>query len=140
MPLSKLLIPHLAIPCRDLEECEKFYVELGCEIGRKLDTSLIINFFGGVQLVPHMSSEWTASDNVKMYPRHFGVILSSPTPYEDLDVIWNRLKNSDRVFEGLFTRNEGKFAEHRTFFILDPSNNLIEFKAYKNESSIFGRE
>ncbi len=40
-------------------------------------------------------------------------------------------------FKEPFIRFEGMQEEHTTFFLKDPSNNLIEFKHYKNERMIY---
>ena len=34
-------------------------------------------------------------------------------------------------------RFKNKKGEQRTFFIVDPDNNALEFKAFKNDESIF---
>jgi extradiol dioxygenase family protein len=69
-----------------------------------------------------------------MYPRHFGIIVESKAALEQL---WNNIKDEDYVFEELFGRHIGKREEHWTFFLKDPSNNLVEFKWYKHEEAIF---
>lgn len=131
----KLIIPHLAIPSRDLNESKEFYEKLGCEIGRCTEDSVIVNFFG-TQLVLHKSLDYDRM--VTMYPRHYGLVLDSKDAYYALHVIHEGHKKSSFVHQEMFTRGEGLFHEHKTFFLLDPSNNLIEFKAYKNSKSIFG--
>lgn len=72
-----------------------------------------------------------------MYPRHFGLIMSGKEAYDNLETVWKGHKGSGYIYEKIFNRNEGKFHEHRTFFLNDPSNNLIEIKAYKNDEAIF---
>jgi uncharacterized protein len=37
-------------------------------------------------------------------------------------------------------RFPGTRIEHRTFFLEDPSHNLLEFKHYTHESAIFGEQ
>ncbi len=105
-------------------------------MGRQSEDAAIINFLG-TQLVIHKSDDWDRYP--EMYPRHFGVLLNSEDAYEMLDDLWKNYADRDFVFEPLFIRNKGKHEEHKTFFLLDPSNNLLEFKAYKNSESIFGK-
>lgn len=126
---------HLAIPSHDLEAAERFYIDgLGCEIGRKKDDRITLDFFGD-QVVCHKCSEEEIDDNPKMYPRHYGVTFVEET---DFDEIINRAKKFDLTFfEEPFRRFEGEHDEHRTFFLQDPSNNLLEFKWYKNPSQMY---
>lgn len=133
------MIFHLAIPAKDLFESKEFYKIIGAEVGREYDTHIVLNFFE-CQLVLHLSDKIV--DQPQMYPRHFGVILEN---YDQLflmhaEVLDAGVRLWEPLFirwEPLFIRKEGKFEEHRTFFICDPSNNLIEFKAYKNKEAIF---
>ncbi len=63
---------HLAIPCRDLDEAVRFYVEmLGCRLARRREDRVNLNFFGD-QVVCHLAPEKTDPEPA-MYPRHFGV-------------------------------------------------------------------
>lgn len=121
---------HLAIPSDDLNESMKFYTQLGCKIGRFNDAYVIVDFFG-MQLVCHKSDKIDLEP--EMYPRHFGIILKQPE--------WHYLlKYADsaklRFFQRDFTRFHGQPQEHKTFFLLDPSNNIIEFKAYADQRTI----
>ncbi len=125
------MIFHLAIPTKDLGQGAGFYQSIGGTIGRKFDTHVVINCFGG-QLVLHKSEHWDR--NPTMYPRHFGVIFGTR---EELKDRWEQYKNTMVIFEPYFVRRKGCLDEHHTFFLNDPSNNLIEFKWYKNFSSVF---
>lgn len=126
------MIHHLAIPALDIDKSLEFYRELLlCDIGRRSDSFAIINFFG-MQLVLHLSHE---EQDPSMYPRHFGVILSSG---EELLSLWDRWRRSGQVFSPLFCRYEGKKEQHSSFFLKDPANNTIEFKWYLNDSMVFG--
>jgi extradiol dioxygenase family protein len=63
-----------------------------------------------------------------MYPRHFGITFRHR---ED----WDALVRLARVRGAPFfaepsQRWEGLIEEHWTFMLIDPSNNLIEFKHY----------
>jgi len=126
---------HLAIPSHDLEEAEEFYVEgLGCEVGRIKDDRITLDFFGD-QVVCHKSSEDEIDDEPEMYPRHFGVTFVDEDDFDD--VIDDAKENDLTFFQEPFKRFNGQKDEHRTFFLKDPSNNLLEFKWYKNESQMY---
>jgi extradiol dioxygenase family protein len=134
MESEKRLIFHLAVPCDDLDAAEAFYVDtLGFDRGRRHDEHVIFDFFGH-QLVSHLSPEDTP-DEPEMYPRHLGIVFEKEDNYEKM---LNRVEDADvDFFEEPFRRLEGKSGEHRSFFIADPSNNLIEFKYYDNSGDIY---
>jgi extradiol dioxygenase family protein len=125
------MIFHLAIPSRNLNESKEFYVHLGAKVGREYKTHIVLELFG-VQLVCHLSDE--SPYTAKMYPRHFGVICESE---KELMYLWFRFKNEDFVFEEHFVRHHEEREEHQAFFLQDPSNNVIEFKWYKNQEAVF---
>lgn len=126
---------HLAIPSKNLKESKNFYESLGCSIGRENNTHIIVDFFG-CQLVCHLSNIQEQYEiEPKMYPRHFGPVFKSEKELKDL---WKRWEFAKFIFEDYFVRQKDKPEEHHTFFLKDPSNNIIEFKWYKNRSSILG--
>lgn len=67
---------------------------------------------------------------------HFGVVL-------DWDV-WEKLteklksQNIKFVIEP-YIRFDGKVGEQATMFFLDPENNALEFKAFKNIDQLFAK-
>lgn len=127
---------HLAIPSQDLAESLSFYAgKLGLKIGRKYPGHFVMDFYGS-QVVCHFSkSERQYEVKPQMYPRHFGVLIPSR---DGLLELWLKYRETSFVADPYFVRKEGEFAEHHTFFLKDPSNNLIEFKWYLNEEAIFG--
>jgi uncharacterized protein len=133
--MNKVLF-HLAFPMTDLETTKKFYVEgLGCALGRQSDSALILGLAGN-QIVAHLVKETVAQKGV--YPRHFGLVFT-----EEKD--WQALADRARVkglkfYQEPRKRYEGQPIEHRTFFLEDPSHNLLEFKYYVQESAIFGEQ
>lgn len=131
------MIFHLAIPAYDLEESKEFYKSLGslaAEIGREYKNCFIMKLFGA-QVVCHENKDIAIKLNKpKMYPRHFGVIIDDQDFFYGFMLTW---KDSPHVFEPFFKRYEGKPEEHWTFFLKDPSNNVIEFKWYRNPGTIF---
>ncbi|MFC6904862.1 VOC family protein [Halalkalicoccus tibetensis] len=126
---------HLAIPSHDLERAESFYIDgLNAETGRKYDDRLTMDFYGD-QIVCHKTSEEEIDDDVTMYPRHFGVTV---TDESDFEAILDNARTHDLpFFQEPMIRFEGETDEHRTFFLQDPSNNLLEFKWYNDPSQMY---
>ena len=124
---------HLAIPCKELEETEDFYVKLGAKLARKYDDRVTFNFYGD-QIVCHLSPD-KVDDSPKMYPRHAGITFYN---LEDYNAILDLAKKNDlKFFKDNFIRFKGRQEEHQTFFLVDPSNNLLEFKYYNDSSMMF---
>ena len=128
---------HLAFPVTDLAATKRFYQDgLGCELGRETEKSLIMNL-GGHQLVAHLTQE-ALEPQQGIYPRHFGLVCKAQ---QDWELIRDRAQA-----QGLTFRIEPKVRfvdsplEHSTFFLEDPSHNLLEFKFYRHESAIFGQQ
>jgi extradiol dioxygenase family protein len=119
---------HLAIPTRDLDEAHDFYVErLGCHLARRYADRITLDFFGD-QLVCHLSDR--IDEDPELYPRHFGITFHRR---EDFDAIHSlAITRKLRLFRELQTRFEGMVEEHLTFVLRDPSNNLVEFKHYRD--------
>ncbi len=128
-------ICHIAIPSHDLEACKQFYVDgLGCELDRESEHTLVLNF-GNNQLVVHQTDDVEPYPE-KISPRHFGLIFDSKA---DWDNCINRAKQHNlKFFREPMVRSPGKATEHDTFFLIDPSNNLLEFKLYHDADAIFG--
>ena len=118
---------HLAIPCRDLDEAKQFYVDgLGCKLARKYNDRVTLNFFDE-QVVCHLAPD-KIDREPKMYPRHFGITFLNK---QEFDAVLDRAKTMNLAFfQEPSVRFEGKVEEHSTFFLMDPSNNLVEFKHY----------
>lgn len=125
---------HLAIPSHDLALSKEFYTKaFGARIGREYPHYVIFDFFDH-QVVTHLDSE-NISHNVTMYPRHYGIIM---TNREDFDKTYQLCKEAEApFFEELFERYQNQKGWHFSFFVSDPSNNLIEVKYYVNPNDIF---
>lgn len=119
---------HLAIPTHDLDAARKFYANLGCTIARSYDDRITVNFFGD-QVVCHLTPDYEIPEP-KMYPRHFGMTFEHLDDFEKMKQ--NAQAKGLPFFKEPFTRFSGKREEHRAFFLLDPSNNLLEFKWYND--------
>ncbi|MFC0560014.1 VOC family protein [Halalkalibacter alkalisediminis] len=124
---------HLAIPCKDLDETVVFYEKLGCKLARRYDDRVTFNFFGD-QVVCHLSPE-NIDLSPKMYPRHFGITL---TDKQEFNQLFEEVKsNGLPFFQDLTTRFKGKQEEHLLFFLVDPANNLLEFKFYHDTTMAY---
>ena len=126
---------HLSFPVENIADTKRFYVEgLGCEAGREGKGSLILNL-SGHQLVAHVVKE-AISPQKGIYPRHFGITFLALREWESL---LNRAKEKGLTFhQQPKHRFKGDRIEHRTFFLVDPFHNLLEFKYYEHSSAIFG--
>jgi extradiol dioxygenase family protein len=120
---------HVAIPTHDLDEAVQFYVfQLGAKLARRYPDRVTFDFFGD-QLVCHLDPESCAPEPIP-YPRHFGVTFAQA---EDFDRLIRLVEHRKiRVLSGPELRFEGTAEQHRTIFLVDPSNNILEFKQYED--------
>jgi len=125
---------HLAIPCDSLIKAEEFYVEkLGARLARKYNDRITLNFFGD-QVVCHLNPE-KIDNNPEIYPRHFGLTFKER---KDFDAVIDLVNDKGlEYFKKPFVRFEGMNEEHHTFFLIDPSNNIIEFKYYRDANMMY---
>ncbi len=133
---------HLAFKVKDLESTRRFYVEiLGCAEGRSTDRWLDFDFFGH-QLSAHVNAHLAEPDfcgqvdGVAVPIPHFGCVLD----LETFGQVEARLRAAGVDFViAPQTRYEGQVGEQRIMFILDPSGNPIEFKAFRDPGEMFAR-
>ncbi len=126
---------HLAFPTHDLKAARRFYVEgLGCKAGRMSDHSMILNLAGN-QIVAQLT-KGPLPPQKGIYPRHFGLVF--PTLKDWLALVRRAQRKKLTFYQPPRVRYAGTDLEHHTCFLQDPSNNLLEFKYYKNPSAIFG--
>lgn len=120
---------HLAIPCNDLHETYSYYVEgLGCKLARRYDDRITLDFFGD-QLVCHKYPQRTTKDDeIEIYPRHAGITFYDKQDFDNLIKLVD--SRELKYYKEPFSRFKGSVEEHITFFLIDPSNNLLEFKFY----------
>jgi extradiol dioxygenase family protein len=134
---------HLAMPVHDLASAREFYGGLlGCAEGRSADTWVDFDLFGH-QFVAHLDRAATgriavtnAVDGDDVPVPHFGVLLSPAA--------WNALAERLRAAGTTFviephTRFAGEVGEQSTMFLLDPSGNALEFKAFADDGQVFAR-
>lgn len=128
---------HLAFPLHDFELAKMFYQDkLGFKLGRESEHALIFEF-GSAQIVGHkIEAELPLQEGI--YPRHFGLIFVEE---EEFNTFIQQLSNKKVSFEiPIKTRFPDTKIEHQSFFLKDPSNNLLEFKYYTHYSAIFGEK
>lgn len=127
---------HLAIPVDDLAEARAFYGGLlGCPEGRSAAQWVDFDFFGH-QVVCHVAGNAPGRaqatnpvDGHDVPVPHFGAVL-------DMDA-WQALAERLRAAGIEFViephiRFQGQPGEQATMFLLDPSGNAIEFKAFRD--------
>ena len=128
---------HLAFPIHDIETTLRFYADgLGCTVGRRSKQAVTLGL-AGHQLVAHLvQNERPVQKGI--YPSHFGLVFLSQKEWQALA---DRAKAKGLSFyQQPRVRFSGTRIEHRTFFLEDPSHNLLEFKHYTYESAIFGEQ
>jgi extradiol dioxygenase family protein len=132
---------HLAFPVRDLQEARRFYGELlGCPEGRSSPHWVDFDFHGH-QIVAHLCAArdevgTSEVDGESVPVRHFGLILSIP----EWQKVTAKLKAAGTAFliEPQI-RFVGQPGEQATCFLLDPSGNALELKAFADEAMIFAK-
>lgn len=125
---------HLAIPTHDLDQAEDFYTRImGAQKARRYDDRVTFRFFDH-QIVCHLAPDEIAP-TVKMYPRHFGMTFVNR---QDFDKTYEQCESSGYpLYQKRFMRWPERPEKHETFFIADPSNNLIEFKYYYDDTFVY---
>ena len=131
------------MPVHDLGAARGFYGGLlGCPEGRSASTWVDFDLFGH-QFVAHLDTSGATSDRITnpvdgddVPVPHFGVLLDP--------VAWRALADH-LVDEGVefviepHTRFAGEVGEQSTMFLLDPSGNALEFKAFADDAQVFAR-
>ena len=133
---------HLAFPVDNLESARAFYgALLGCPEGRSAPDWVDFDFYGH-QIVAHLSPgeaghrHTSAVDGQDVPVRHFGVVLTTAQ--------WEALSEKLRAAGTRFViepqiRFKGEAGEQATMFLLDPSGNALEFKAFKDIGQLFAK-
>ncbi len=128
---------HLSIPVTDIESTKEFYVlGLGCGMGRQSSVAMTLDFHGH-QIVAHVTQD-LGPPQASIYPRHFGLVCQSEREWTE----WRDRAQANRLrfFRESCRRFAGTPLEHLSFFLQDPSHNLLEFKYYFNPNAIFGEQ
>jgi extradiol dioxygenase family protein len=121
-------IAHVAVPCRDLDETARWYAEvLGAEPVRVLKDRVTFSFGGVLQLVCHLERRAIVR-NPRAYPRHHGLTFLR------MEDFFRMKDHIEKLGVKFLARPTVRFAntahEHRTFMVVDPSGNVVEFKCY----------
>lgn len=144
--MSPALTPfHLAIAVHDLAAARAFYGGvIGCAEGRSAQRWIDFDLFGH-QLVCHQvdgiparpPGGENAVDGHDVPVPHFGVVLELP----DWRALADRLRAAGTRFViEPHVRFAGQPGEQATLFLLDPSGNALEFKAFADiETQLFAR-
>lgn len=131
---------HLAFPVHDLAASRAFYGEaMGCAEGRSSDHWIDFDFYGH-QIVAHLDpaarsvAVHNPVDGHDVPVPHFGIVLTM----EQFDALAERLKaaGTNFVIEP-HIRFPGQAGEQATMFLLDPSGNALEFKAFADDAMLF---
>ncbi|HLR29421.1 MAG TPA: VOC family protein [Paenalcaligenes sp.] len=143
MNTPQVLSPfHLAFPVHNLEKARTFYGDiLGCSEGRSSPEWIDFNFYGH-QIVAHLApdecqpTQTSEVDSEQVPVRHFGIVMDMPS----WQTLADRLQEQelDFIIEPTI-RFKGQPGEQATMFLRDPSGNALEFKAFKDLSSLFAK-
>jgi hypothetical protein len=139
MSAQRLTPFHIAVQVRDLGEARDFYrTVLGCAEGRSAETWADFNLFGH-QFVCHVNPALGPRGKVPVYVNavdahavpvpHYGMVLEMAA--------WQALAQRLRAQGVPFVvepqiRFQGQPGEQATLFLLDPSGNALEFKAFRD--------
>ena len=131
---------HFAFHVRDLAATRWFYGEvLGCREGRSTGTWVDFDFFGN-QISAHTTGEVMRTEptgkveDLAVPMPHFGAILA----WEEFSQVAERIRNAGLTFVvEPRIRYAGQPGEQATMFLLDPSGNALEFKAFRNPEHVF---
>ena len=138
--MTKQLPPfHLAFPVHDLQAARDFYSGLlGCSEGRSATHWVDFNLYGH-QIVAHLDPKAVAIhhnyvDGDQVPVPHFGVVLGMSQ--------WRALAKRLQAADAHFIiepriRFAGQSGEQATLFLLDPSGNALEFKAFNDLDDLF---
>lgn len=132
---------HLAFRIDEIASTRRFYGDLlGCRQGREAPNWIDFDFFGH-QISGHLGPRpaevlMTTVDDTAVPLSHFGAILGWPE-WEDLR---DRLGAAGNAFVvEPHVRFVGQPGEQGTFFVADPSGNVLEFKTFREPEAVFGQ-
>ncbi len=132
--MTQRYVFHLSIPVSELALAKRFYMNvLGAEVGRENEEWLDILLWGHQITLQNKPEEVTSLE--RQGKRHFGVIL----PWAE----WENQAARIRAMGIQFLSEpaillKGTPDEQGKFYLSDPSNNVIEVKAYKDVSRTVG--
>ena len=133
---------HLAFPVTSLADARAFYGELlGCPEGRSSESWVDFDFRGH-QIVAHLAPDEVHAatahdvDGDPVPVRHFGLVLAM----DEWHALTARLRAAGTKFViEPHVRFAGQPGEQATMFLLDPSGNALEFKAFADRAQLFAK-
>ena len=128
---------HLAIPVHDLDAAQHFYVTmLGCKLARRYPDRITLDFFGD-QLVCHLTEyRCSRGETSRAFTRGTSASRSATRPISRRCITARSCARS-RSFLMSRPGSRAMAEEHRTFVLLDPSGNLLEFKHYRDPRMMY---
>ena len=133
---------HYSFFVTDLDATRRFYGDiLGCREGRSTDVWVDFDFFGN-QISAHTTGTPAPTENkgvvdgIAVPMPHFGAVLG----WEEFQALAARIRAAGVGFViEPRSRFEGQPAEQTTMFLMDPSGNALEFKAFADFSQVFAK-
>lgn len=125
--VSELVI-HVAIRTYDLKAAVNFYTEvIGATCFRTMEDRVTLGL-GNLQLVCHLTKKHELT-KPNFYPNHFGFTFRDIEAYQRY---YDRINKSyeEHLYKVDSIRFKNRVDQHRTFIMLDPSDNFIEVKCY----------
>lgn len=129
---------HMSLPCVSIRETKSFYTNIGASLGRSTQSWIDVNLYGHqITFIKAGKFNFNSPNYVfegKILPSfHFGIIV-------DLNIwqdIYAKLKAQelDLVTESVFLKD--KTGEHRSFFVKDSNDYMLEFKCFRDSSDAF---
>jgi len=119
---------QLAIPCQDIDTTIDFYEKLGCLVIERDYQKVTFNFYGD-QIVCHLDPD-RIDFEPKMYSRHYGMTFLDKVEFDQILASANK-------HDLLFLKEILVQGEHINFFLIDPSNNILEFNYYNDANLAF---
>ena len=132
---------HYSFFVSDLASTRRFYGQvLGCGEGRSTDTWVDFDFFGN-QISAHATGAPAPTENkgvvdgIAVPMPHFGAVLG----WDEFHALAGRIRDAGLPFViEPRLRFAGQPGEQATMFLLDPSGNALEFKAFRRPDQMFG--
>jgi len=131
---------HLAFPVRDIAATRAFYCDLlGARVGRSAERWIDFDFWGhqiSAHLVDRRANPVPTNpvDGDQVPARHFGVIL----PLDEWHTLLPKLGTAGvRFLIEPHIRFQGEVGEQATAFVLDPSDNAVELKSFRDDADVF---
>lgn len=127
---------HLSFPVLDLDAAKTFYCNvLGATVGRDNGNWADIVLFGHQLTLHDRPNEVLPPDQRGV--RHFGAILS----WQEWVSLAEKLEKDGCTFVRPPTiSNSGTDQESGKMLLCDPSDNIIEVKAYRNVAAVLGTQ